>query len=61
MRKPLYTVYIYNILAEAARLRRASTAMALHKKRNTHDGFPMMALPKSTICEPCMEVRILSL
>ena len=31
-----------NIRAEAARLRRASTAMAPRKKRNTHDGIPMM-------------------
>ena len=35
-----------NIRAEAARLRRASTAMVPRKKRNTHDGIPMMALPQ---------------
>ena len=39
-------MYIY-IRAEAARLRRASTAMAPRKKqRNTHDGIPMMVLPQ---------------
>ena len=38
-------IYIY-IRAEAARLRRASPAMAPgKKKRNMHDGIPLMALP----------------
>ena len=39
-------IYIY-ILAEAARLRRASSAIASRKrKRNMHDGIPMMELPQ---------------
>ena len=35
----------YNILAEAARLRRAPTAMARRKKRHSHDGISLTALP----------------
>ena len=50
----MYVLYIFNIhtyiyiyiQAEAARLWRASTAMAPREKRNTHNVIPMMALPQ---------------
>ena len=38
-------LFIY-IRAEAARLRRAPLLWRPVKKRNTHDGIPMMALPQ---------------
>ena len=51
-------IYIY-IRAEAARLRRASTARR-PVKRNTHHGIPTDGASTITLCEPCTEVRILS-
>ena len=58
----MYTVcpddFIISIRAEAARLRRASTAMASRKKTkyarwHSYDGASTI-----TLCEPCTEVRI---
>ena len=56
---PLDTIYIY-ILAEAARIRRASTAMVPSKKTKYTRWYSYDGASTLPLCEPCTEVRILS-